>query len=229
MLICSDNLNYIKTLKNDSIELIYFDPPFAITEAKYDVGLNWKELWVEMWRVLKPLGTIAIHSSQPFTIDLIATQRKHFKYYWYWDKTAVTGHLFSKKQPMRKIEEICIFYKGPGRNNYYPRTTPKLKPQIKKTCPSHYFIRQKPNKVYITTVNYPNHYLEFKRRQHKYSTRPLELCQYIIESYSLEGDTILDLTCSDAQSGIVCQKINRIYIGIDHSEDMIKDAIENNK
>jgi len=111
MFICQDNLEYIKTLDKDTIDLIYFDPPFAVTEADYDKKLNWLELWPEMWRVLKPKGTIVIHSSQPFTFDLVASQRKYFKYCWYWNKGFKTGHLFSKKQPMRLLEEICVFYK----------------------------------------------------------------------------------------------------------------------
>ena len=119
MFICSDNLTYIKTLDSNSIDLIYFDPPFNITEADYDNKLDWDNLWGEMWRVLKPRANIVIHSSQPFTYDLIASQRKKFKYCWYWNKTYKTGHLFSKHQPMRQIEEICVFYK---KGIYNPQT-----------------------------------------------------------------------------------------------------------
>ena len=75
MFICSDNLTYIKTLTTNSIDLIYFDPPFNITEADYDKKLDWDNLWIEMWRVLKPRANIVIHSSQPFTYDLISSQR----------------------------------------------------------------------------------------------------------------------------------------------------------
>jgi site-specific DNA-methyltransferase (adenine-specific) len=126
MLVNQDNLTYIKTLNKDSIDFIYFDPPFGITEAHYDIKLKWNELWKEMWRVLKPKGVIAIHSSQPFTFDLVSTQRKHFKYCWYWEKNNKTGHLFSKHQPMRCIEEICIFYK---KNKYNPQMKKNDKPQ----------------------------------------------------------------------------------------------------
>ncbi len=228
-LVCDDNLNYIKTLEDNSIDLIYFDPPFAITEAKYDTRLDWDNLWREMWRVLKDKRPIVIHSSQPFTYDLIASQRKHFKYTWYWDKmSSPTGFFFAKKQPLRIIEEVCVFYKGS--TLYNPQMVLKDKPLVQKASKQkldNYFPRakEKPEKVY--THSYPTHIIRMKRVKHKYSTRPVELCEYFIKTYSNEGDTILDLTCSNAQSAIACKRINRNYIGVDISPDMIEDAKKN--
>ena len=224
--ICANNLEYIKTLETNSIDLIYFDPPFGITEADYDKALDWKNLWTEMWRVLKPVGNIVIHSSQPFTYDLIATQRKYFKYNWYWNKHSKTGHLFSKHQPMRHIEEICVFYK---KGLYNPQTTIKDKPIIHggECKKGNYYSRDK-GKKHILLYNYPSHLLDYPRRNHKYSTRPVELCEYMIKTYSNENDLVLDLSCSDGQSGIACKNLNRKYIGVDISQSMIDDAIKNN-
>jgi len=223
MFICSNNLSYIKTLTSNSIDLIYFDPPFGITEANYDNNLDWDNLWIEMWRVLKPTANIVIHSSQPFTYDLISSQRKYFRYCWYWNKHSKTGHLFSKKQPMRQIEEICVFYK---KGVYYPQTTKKDKPTKTYNTSGNYFDRTQ-NKQYINNLNYPTHLLEYKRRNHKYSTRPVELCEYIIKTYSKENDLVLDLTCSDGQSSIACRNLKREYIGVDISPQMIEDAKKN--
>ena len=221
--ICSNNLEYIKTLTSNSVNLIYFDPPFGITEADYDKSLDWNNLWTEMWRVLMPRGNIVIHSSQPFTFDLVASQRKHFKYCWYWDKHSKTGHLFSKYQPMRHIEEICVFYKKPI---YNPQTTIKDKPITATNTAGNYFGRTQ-NKTFTNNLNYPSHLLEYKRRNHKYSTRPVELCEYMIKTYSSENDLVLDLTCSDGQSAIACRTLNRQYIGVDINPDMIQDAKDN--
>ena len=223
MFICSDNLTYIKTLDTSSIDLIYFDPPFNITEADYDNKLDWDNLWSEMWRVLKPRANIVIHSSQPFTYDLIASQRKHFKYCWYWNKTYKTGHLFSKHQPMRQIEEICVFYK---KGIYNPQTTLKNKPKTVTNTSGNYFGRNQ-DKTYTNNLNYPSHLLNYYRRNHKYSTRPVELCEYIIKTYSKKNDLVLDLTCSDGQSAIACRNLNRKYIGVDISPQMIEDAEKN--
>jgi site-specific DNA-methyltransferase (adenine-specific) len=223
MFICSDNLTYIKTLDTSSIDLIYFDPPFNITEADYDNKLDWDNLWSEMWRVLKPRANIVIHSSQPFTYDLIASQRKKFKYCWYWNKTYKTGHLFSKHQPMRHIEEICVFYK---KGIYNPQTTLKNKPKTVTNTSGNYFGRNQ-DKTYTNNLNYPSHLLNYYRRNHKYSTRPVELCEYIIKTYSKKNDLVLDLTCSDGQSAIACRNLNRKYIGVDISPQMIEDAEKN--
>ena len=178
-----------------------------------------------MWRVLKPVGNIVIHSSQPFTYDLIATQRKYFKYNWYWNKHYKTGHLFSKHQPMRHVEEICVFYK---KGKYNPQTIINENPKEIKNTGGNYYSRTQ-NKTYLNDKHYPTHLLEYKRRNHKYSTRPVELCEYMIKTYSNENDLVLDLTCSDGQSGIACKNLNRKYIGVDISQSMIDDAIKNNE
>jgi len=221
---CGDNLTEIRKISKNSIDFIYFDPPFGITECEYDKTLNWEPLWKEMWRVLKNPGVISIHSSQPFTAKLINTQFKKYKYNWYWDKKNKTGFLFSKHQPLRNIEEICIFYK---KGKYNPQMIKREKPlEIKKEkdeMKSEYYVRAKP--VSGTYTHYfPNHLIEMPRITHKYSTRPVKLCEYFILTYSNEGDTVLDLTCSNGQSAIACHNLNRKYIGIDIDPKMIADA-----
>jgi len=225
---CQDNLEYIKTLDTDSIDFIYFDPPFnGITSHDYDTALDWEPLWTEMWRVLKKPGVIAIHSSQPFTGDLIHSQRKHFKYNWYWDKKCVpTGHLFAKYQPMRHIEEVCIFYK---KVRYNPQMVPRETPLTIKGGPngSPYYHKGTNRETTTYTHRFPTHMLQYKRVEHPYSTRPVSLCEYFINTYSKEGDKVLDLTCSNGQSAIACSKLKRNYIGVDYDPEMIKDAIKN--
>lgn len=226
--ITGDCLENIKRLELNSIDFCYFNPPFGITDAKYDKPLNWVELWPEIWRVLKPKGVVAIHSSQPFTFDLVASQRKHFKYNWYWKKIgcAPTGFLFSKYQPNRNIEEICIFYKKFG--TYNPQMVLRDKPyndKGKRILKSDYYSEnfntylKKP--IVNSTHNKPTHILEMKRRNHKFSTRRIEMCEYFIKTYSNIGETVLDLTCSDGQSALACQNLERFYIGFDLNPEMI--------
>ena len=209
-----DCLENIKKLESNSIDFCYFNPPFA--------------LWPEIWRVLKPKGVVAIHSSQPFTFDLVASQRKHFKYCWYWKKLGCTptGFLFCKYQPMRNVEEICIFYKKSG--VYNPQMVLRDKPYNDKgnrLLKSDYYSDdintyiKKP--IVNKTHNHPTHFLEMKRRNHKFSTRTIEMCEYFIKTYSNIGDTILDLTCSDGQSSLACQNLERFYIGFDIDPEMI--------
>jgi len=220
-----DCLDVIKKLSDKSINFIYFNPPFGTTNCDYDKPLNWTELWTELWRVLKKDGCIAIHSSQPFTFDLICSQRKNLKYVWYWNKLCVpTGHLFAKHQPMRMIEEICIFYKKKG--TYNPQMIKRENDLIKEERPntSHYYGKKMKKTVEGKTYThrYPTHLLEFKRRHHSFSTRPDDLIDYFIKTYSNENDTILDLTCSDGQTMLGCKRLKRKYIGVDLDINMLK-------
>ena len=242
-----DCLENIKNLEKNSIDFCYFNPPFGITGCLYDKPLNWKELWIEIWRVLKPSGAVAIHSSQPFTFDLVSSQRKHFKYNWYWKKLgcAPTGFLFSKYQPSRIMEEICIFYKKAGyfnpqmvlREKAYSRGNKEDENGIsinkKGNCEiriSEYYGNGFKKKIIKNkTHNHPTHLIEMKRRNHKFSTRTIEMCEYFIKTYSKEGETILDLTCSDGQSALACHNLERFYIGFDLDPKMVqlaKDRLE---
>jgi len=223
-----DCLENIKELETNSIDLCYFNPPFGITDAEYDKPLNWSELWLEIWRVLKPKGMAVIHSSQPFTFDLVASQRKHFKYCWYWKKLACapTGYQFSKYQPGRIMEEICVFYKKSG--TYNPQMVLRDKPYTDKgnrIMKTKYYggindtIKQP---IINKTHNHPIHIIEMKRRKHKFSTRLVVMCEYFIKTYTNENNTVLDLTCSDGQTALACNNLNRKYIGFDLNPEMIE-------
>ena len=154
---------------------------------------------------------------------------KHFKYCWYWRKLGCTptGFLFSKYQPMRNIEEICMFYKKSG--VYNPQMVLRDKPYNDKgnrSLKSDYYsdnthtYKKKP--IVNSTHSKPTHLLEMKRRNHKFSTRTIEMCEYFCKTYSNEGDTVLDLTCSDGQTALACHNLQRKYIGFDLDPDMIE-------
>jgi len=227
-LINGDCYKEIKKLEDKSINFIYFNPPFGVSEQLWDNSLDYTKLWDDMWRVLKPRGVVAIHCSGKFTHSVISTQFKNFKYCWYWDKKCWTGHLRSKVQPMRHIEEIAIFYKK-GCDINIQRTL-RDKPIMLKHSMTNYYNGNRGNSGIKKECKYkyPSHYLVYKRRNHKYSTRPVDLCEYMIKTYSNEGDTVLDLTMSDAQSGIACKNLNRDYIGFEIDETRYNDAVENN-
>ena len=111
MLVQGDCHEKIKELDSNSINLLYTNPPFGITNAKWDKPLNWQILWPEIWRVLKASGVAVIHSSMPFTFDLVSSQREFFKYNYVWVKNIATGFFSVKTQPLRKHEDVCVFYK----------------------------------------------------------------------------------------------------------------------
>lgn len=116
MLFLGDCHGVIETVADNSVQMIYIDPPYATTRQPWDKPLDWELLWPHFWRVLKNNGVVVVHTSFQFTVDLVQSQRQHFKYWWTWHKVRKTGFLNAKRQPLRNIEEICLFFLSLRRN-----------------------------------------------------------------------------------------------------------------
>ena len=230
MIIEGDIHEVIKTIDDNSIDCIYTNPSFGITQAPWDHGLDWDNLWSDIWRILKPNGSVILHSSMPFTFDLVSSQRKYFKYNYVWEKNIATNFFLSKKQPLRIHEDICVFYKK----------QPTYNPQMKgdEFYKKRNVIHGGKNKYYgnkgikdtlyqsITEEGghkgrYPTTILKYPIRKSKKkdkntaSTRPDELVDFFIKTYTNPEDTIFDLTCYDGLTGKRCEILNRKYIGVD--------------
>ena len=186
----------IKQLPDDSVDFIYCNPPFGITECEWDQPLSWYRLWPEIWRVLKPSGVVAIHCSQPFTTDLISSQRRLFRYVWYWHKIGcpATNHWNIRYQPRRNIEEIAVFAKAGY--NYHPP---------------------------VATA--PTHLLEYPRMKGKH-TRPAELIDFMLSTYATAGDTVLDLTTGCGETALRCLHKDMSFIGYQINEDHLGPSVK---
>ena len=213
----------IKKMDDDSIDFIYTNPPFATTNKKWDTPLKWKELFPEMWRVLKPNGSIALHCAIPFTYDLIQIEKP--KYHYTWKKTNPTCFFLAKKQPLRDVEEILIFYKKQPTYNPQMVGDKVITYNRKNKYKDGYYGQQKPNK---TTQKgfYPKSFLGMfsnKRNQQKKSPKSIDddITNKMILTYSNAGDTILDMTCCDKNNGNIAEALNRKYIGIDISDEFL--------
>jgi len=216
-IITGDIHDEILKLDNNSFDLIYTNPPYGSTENKWDKKLDWQFLFKEMYRVLKPHGKIILHCSIPFTYDLIKIEKP--KYHYIWIKEQATNFFHAKKQPLRKQEEILVFYKKTG--IYNPQMIGD-KFYKKASCgKSSYYGSRGENKKYENENHdghfgkYPCNILNFPRHIRGFSTRPDELVDYIIKTYSNENDNILDITCYNYLTGIRSKKLNRNYTGID--------------
>lgn len=200
-----------KSIPSKSINLIYIDPPFGTTNNDWDEQLDWKRLFQEMFRVLKDRGMIVIHCSIPFNYELIRAAPIPPSHSWYWLKDSHTNPLISKVQPLRQVEEILVW------KNKKPVYNPQkigdeLRPSTYMTRPNYFGTDTKGNVTY-NKGKYRTHFLSMKRNLNGFSTRPEELVKLMIDSYSNEGDTILDLFCYKGLS--FTQKGNRRWIGID--------------
>ena len=219
--IIGDIHEVIKTLNENSIDFIYTDPPFSITKAKWDSGLDWETLFPEMWRVLKPNGVICLYSSMPFTYELHKYETP--KYHYSWCKNNKTGFFQAKYQPLRQMEEINIYYKQ--KSTYNPQMIGNEihnKRNVKVGGRNGYYgekLKDKENNYNAGdshTGRYPTTFKNWNIRKDKTGiTRTDDQIDYFIKTYSNQNDTILDMTCHTNYVGNRCEVLKRNYIGVD--------------
>lgn len=211
----------IKELPSGSIDLIYTSPPYGTTKAKWDTGLRWDELFPEMFRVLKKDGVIALHSSMPFSYHLLRHERPKYNYVWL--KNTITGFLSAKSQPLRNCEEVYIYYKKFGTYNaqMIGDEVTKRRKHTNKSKEYYYNVNDE-NDAVVTEGHigrYPTTFLEYPiRRDGGGITRPDEMIEFFIKTYSNAGETVLDMTCCNNLCGTVVTGLGRNYIGVDIRE-----------
>jgi len=210
----------IKTIPDKSIDLIYSSPPYGITNAEWDKPLLWEQLFKDLWRVIKDDGIIVLHASMPFTYELLKYETP--KYHYCWKKNNSTNFFKAKLQPLRDIEEIFVYYKKSGTYNPQMNGDKFYKKRLNKMGAknSYYDIR---NNITHSQGGegghkgkYPTTFLEYKvRRDDTGITRPDELMDFIIKTYSNKGDNVLDITCHNNYLGDRCLALERNFIGVD--------------
>jgi site-specific DNA-methyltransferase (adenine-specific) len=178
-------------------------------------------MWEQLKRIIKPNGAIVMTASQPFTTTLIASNMKMFKYCWVWDKVSPTGHLNAKHRPMKKLEDIAVFCGGKTAT-YNPQGlvwNPRVKTRSSKTQGSNCY--GKHNDKYIATwQGYPTERLEFKNENGLHPTqKPVALMEYLIKTYTNEGETVLDFTAGSGTTGIAALNTNRNAILIEREPE----------
>lgn len=206
-----DIFKNLKLLQDNSVHLIYIDPPFGTTKNYWDESLDWKLLFLEFFRILTDDGTIVIHCSIPFNYELIRQAPKPPLYSWYWNKTSTTCPLIANKQPLRCVEEVLVWKKK--KTTYYRQQIgdePRKSSYMKL---NDYYGKNIIQKETIIKGKTRTHLIDMKRSLDGFGTRPLELIKLFINSYSKPGDTVLDCFCYKGISYLACEK--RKWIGID--------------
>jgi len=209
-----DCLQQMQSLRDKSIDFIYWNPPFGITRNDWDEKLDWKLLFEQCFRILKDDGILAIHCSIPFNYKLIREAPKAPNYSWYWKKEGVTSVLNSKKQPLRCVEEILVWHNKVPR--YYPKRRGTDMGMNGGTYTSSYVmnnvVQQSKQKV---QGKYQTHFLDMPRHVRGFATRSDEMIKLFLEHYTQENDVVLDPTCYRGLTGRICKEMNRKWIGID--------------
>lgn len=228
-----DCLELMKNISDGSIDLILTDPPYGTTQCKWDNIIPFDVMWEQINRIIKDNGVIALFANEPFASYLRISNIKNYKYDWYWNKTTPTGFLNAKKQPMRNVENICIFYKrqpcyNPQMSHGHKRkvSTANHKRNSKKTedYGEHDFV------TYDSTDRYPLQTLIFstdKQKEAYHPTqKPIALLEYLIKTYTQENQQVLDFTMGSGSTGVACVNTNRNFIGIELDEKYFKIAKE---
>tara|TARA_R110000851_G_scaffold3590_2_gene14671 strand:+ start:408 stop:1106 length:699 start_codon:yes stop_codon:yes gene_type:complete len=220
----------MKGIPDCSIDAIITDPPYGTTACKWDSVIDFDKMWEQLNRIIKPNGAIVLFGSEPFSSALRMSNIKNFKYDWVWNKDRPSGHLNAKRQPMRDVENISVFYKK--QCTYNPiMTIGKKSNSIGKAIND---ITCKNNSVYgdFQRVNregnekYPRQILKYSRPHPPIhpTQKPILLMEYLIKTYTNEGDTVLDFTMGSGSTLVACDNLNRNGIGIEMDEAYFKIA-----
>jgi DNA modification methylase len=220
-----DCLEVMKLIPNKSIDAIITDPPYGTTACKWDSVIPFDLMWTQLNRIIKDNGAIVLFGAEPFSSALRMSNIKNYKYDWIWKKDRTTGHLNAKKQPLRNIEKISVFYKKQTR--YYPiMTIGKKSHSIGKAINEK---KCKTNNLYgdFKRVNrkgnlkYPRQILDYKKPHPPIhpTQKPVTLIEYLIKTYTQEKETVLDFTMGSGTTGVACCNTNRDFIGIELDND----------
>jgi site-specific DNA-methyltransferase (adenine-specific) len=228
-LLQGDCIEVMGTFSGGSVDVIIADLPYGLTQAKWDSEIDLDDLWRCYKHVAKPTTPFILFASQPFTSKLIASNLRWFKYCWYWKKEKGNGFLNAKRQPLRSVEEICVFYQK--QCPYYPQMIPLDQPKVEylSTVTSEQFGTVKTHSTKpvkkVHHAHYPTTLLEFNRdkKNRIHSTqKPLALIEYLVKTYSKEGDVILDNVMGSGTTGVACKNLGRSFVGIELDAEMFE-------
>lgn len=236
--------------KGIKIDAIITDPPYGTIACKWDTVIPFNEMWFRLNKLIKPNGAIVLFGSEPFSSALRMSNINNYKYDWVWVKNTPTGHLNAKRMPLKNHEIISVFYKKqPIYNPQFEEYADSVKKRFKN---NEYVNKKQPstNNIYnafksiSSSINYDRgtypktvKYFETppnsKRRLHP-TQKPVALMEYLIRTYTNEGETVLDFTMGSGSTGVACINTNRNFIGIeldktyyDIAESRIEEAKQN--
>lgn len=227
-LLQGDCLELMKSIPDASVDMILCDLPYGTTQNKWDSVIPLDLLWAQYNRICK--GAIVLTAGQPFTSLLVMSNLKMFKYVMAWDKTQVTGFLNSKKQPLRRHEDVAVFYsKQP---TYNPQFTQGSAYSITRSHSTESYGEQSGNSTVSDGKRFPTSVINIPQVRVKDghpTQKPVALMEYLIRTYTNEGMTVLDNCMGSGTTGVACVNTGRKFIGMEMDAgyfEIAKDRIE---
>ena len=227
-----DCLELMKSIQDKSVDMILCDLPYGTTACKWDTVIPFEPLWEQYNRIIKDNGAIVLFGSEPFSSALRMSNIKNFKYDWIWDKKIPSGMSYARFQPMRQTENISVFCKG--KTVYNPQMVKRDKPIKKggnKYSPSAPIQACKEGKDFKKTYEYKNPinlivFDKIRKGSLHPTQKPVPLLEYLIKTYTNEGDVVLDNCMGSGSTGVACVNTNRDFIGIELDKDYFNIAKE---
>ena len=239
-LLNGDCLDLLKNIPDKSIDFILTDLPYGTTACKWDFVIPFEPMWCQLNRIIKDNGAIALFGGEPFTSYLICSNVKMFKQRLTWKKHKACNFACAKIMHLKYTEDIIIF--GKNKINYYPQMIPRKSDRVKQAQKGNSKCWNTANKksgeycfgtqyearswdIYDAEKKYPEDILEFpavvsnsKEKVNHPTQKPVALLEYLIKSYTLENETVLDFTMGSGSTGVACLNTNRNFIGIEKEE-----------
>ena len=247
-LLHGDCLELMRSIPDKSIDMILCDLPYGTTACKWDTIIPFESLWIQYKRIIKDNGAIVLTASQPFTSALVMSNPKMFKYCWVWIKTKKTGFANSKNRPLSQYEDIAVFSFGSVANGsvnmmkYNPQELKYLNKTRKgdknkskgDTIGQNYYRPSQSQDYNQEYTNYPTTVLNIPSQgKNIHPTQKLvALFEYLIKTYTNEGDLVLDNCMGSGTTGVACKNLNRDFIGMEMDDkyfELAKKRIENHQ
>lgn len=227
-----DCIEIMKQLINDGVlvDCIITDLPYGTTPCPWDIIIPFEDMWECINKIIKPNGAVVLFGQEPFSSLLRVSNIKNYKYDWIWKKERLTNVFQVKRRPGKVVENISVFYKK--QPTYNPQKTKYNGPLRSNKIGDNagFSITQtggggpKPIEYHDDGTRYPLQIIEFNRDsmyEEKYhpTQKPIELLEYLIKTYTNEGEIVLDFTMGSGSTGVACKNLNRKFIGIELNEE----------
>lgn len=235
-----DCLELMKEIPDKSIDMILCDLPYGLTHCDWDIPLDMRSMWGEYKRIIKDHGAILLFSIQPFTSDLIQSNKRMFRYEIVWEKTQKTGFYNANKMPLKAHENILVFYKklptyNPQKYTVERKDIGRIRNEKADRCVLYGHVEAQD--WVETGQRYPHDVIHFSNwngalfgktdKATKHPTqKPVPLLEYLIKTYTNEGDTVLDTCMGSGSTGVACVNLNRDFIGMELKQEYFNTATE---
>lgn len=231
-LMIGDCLERMKEIPDGSVDMVLADPPYGTTACKWDSIIPLEPMWEQLKRLIKPNGAVVMTTSQPFTSILVASNIKMHKTEWVWVKNLKTGNLNARRMPMGGHETAQVFYRKPPTYNPQKRQrTTEVRSGNKFNSKTENYGKQQD--IYLdrqSDMINPDTVIQSIKCVHNSSgkvhptQKPIALMEYLIKTYTNEGETVLDFAMGSGTTGVACKNLDRNFIGIEKDEQYFEIA-----